>query len=344
MTTAELVTLPRETDADNPALGYIASLTRRLSQVTMASTLVLVAATIKGLDPATIPNVGSQWPMARDLLREFPWAAMREEHVVLLRNRLRAPDPRRPRATAGYSDVFLNKVLVALRQVARRAKQRHLMPVEACDEILGIRRIRVKRVPAGRLLTVEELTAILAAARNQATHVAARDLAIMSILMGTGCRRDEVASLRLSAYDAKLGILRLAGKGNKQREVPVNQFLRRSIDAWVELRGSHPGALFHRISRKDEIDVDSALGSSAVFYVIRKLATDAGIARGDRLPSPHDFRRTFITLLLDKGVDLLRVAKIVGHESVETTRIYDYRGIEEQRAATAVMDGILSGA
>lgn len=339
-----LQVLPRsDGDANNPALAYIAGLTQRLSQITMASTLVLIAATIMDINPSEIPNVGSEWPIAKEILRQFPWGQLREQHVVLLRNRLRAPDPRRRWAPDGYSDVFLNKVLVAIRQVSHRARLKKLMSPDAYEEIRAIKRIKVTRVPAGRLLSVAELTSILEAARAQAPNVAARDLAILSILMGTGCRRDEIASLKLFSFDAKAGVLTLRGKGNKQRAVPINDFLKTSISAWIAVRGTEPGPLFFRMLRNDVIDHRRGISANAIFYVIHELSKAAGIDTKDRLPSPHDFRRTFITLLLGKGVDLIRVAKIVGHESIETTRIYDYRPIEEQREATAIMDSILKG-
>lgn len=329
----ETLNLPAPTaDELNPALAYLISLPQRLSQQTMAGALILAAWTLWQKDPGQTPTAGT--PEGLRVLRIFPWGEIRAHHIYALRARLRDPDPRRLAAKEGYSDRQFNKVFTAIRQVAMKARSRKLMPFEACDDILQIKRLKVFRLPAGAIVPYDDIAKLCVEAGKQKPNLARRDLAAISLLM-LGMRRAEVASVRVEKYTTTI---RVTGKGNKERELPVSPLLRVALDAWIEIRGHEPGPILLALTKHDTVNCEKGLVPQTILDIVKRLARRAGLGR---VPSPHDFRRTFITKLLDGGLDLLKVAELAGHANVETTKIYDRRGMEAKQKATDALDAVM---
>lgn len=329
----QTLNLPAPTaDEQNPALAYLISLPQRLSQQTMAGALILAAWTLWNRDPGLIPTAGT--PEGLHVLRTFPWGGIRAHHIYALRAQLRDPDPRRLAAKEGYSARHFNKIFTAIRQVSKKARSRKLMPFEACDEILEIKRLKVHRLPAGAIVPYDDVAKLCVEAGKQKPNLARRDLAVVSLLM-LGMRRAEVASVRFEHYT---GTLRVKGKGDKERELPVSPLLRVALDAWIEVRGREPGPILYGLTKHDTVNRDGELVPQTILDIVKRLSKRAGLAR---VPSPHDFRRTFITKLLDGGLDLLKVAELAGHANVETTKIYDRRGMEAKQKATDALDAVM---
>jgi integrase len=108
---------------------------------------------------------------------------------------------------------------------------------------------------------------------------------------------------------------------------------------WLELRGSEPGPLFLAIDKGGKLNVvlkstnNGWMTGQAIYNVLQKRAKGAGVQD----LSPHDFRRTFISDLLDIGVDISTVSRMAGHSSVSTTARYDRRPEEAQRKAAGLL-------
>jgi site-specific recombinase XerD len=165
----------------------------------------------------------------------------------------------------------------------------------------------------------------------------ARDAAIISILYACGLRRDEVSQLDMHHYDPGTGVMTVIGKGNKERLVDIVHGAAKAMSHWIRMRGSASGPMFlamtwgkHSILRKD----GRRVSGGAIHAIVESLATAA------ELPSmsPHDFRRTCIGDLLDAGVDLVTVQKMVGHDRVDTTARYDRRHAAVRRKASMLLD------
>ena len=118
----------------------------------------------------------------------------------------------------------------------------------------------------------------------------------------------------------------------KYREVPVGSSMGKAIDDWVALRGKEPGPLFYAVRWRDRLDRRRLTGES-IGSIVCKRAEEAEIERF----SPHDFKRTYITNLLDSGNDLSIVAKLAGHADVTTTALYDRRHMKAMREAAATV-------
>lgn len=162
------------------------------------------------------------------------------------------------------------------------------------------------------VLSVEEVRAILKAAPNE------RDRAILEVLYGCGLRVSEVCSLKISEVYLKDMFVKVMGKGSKERLVPMASSTASAIMNYLSVRpesdaGCEDVLFLNRFGR--------ALSRVAVFKMVKSVALVAGV---DKNLSPHTFRHSFATHLIENGADLRVVQEMLGHESILTTEIYTH--------------------
>ena len=162
------------------------------------------------------------------------------------------------------------------------------------------------------VLSVEEVRAILKAAPNE------RDRAILEVLYGCGLRVSEVCSLKISEVYLKDMFVKVMGKGSKERLVPMAPSTASAIMDYLSVRpesdaGCEDVLFLNRFGR--------ALSRVAVFKMVKSVALLAGV---DKNLSPHTFRHSFATHLVENGADLRVVQEMLGHESILTTEIYTH--------------------
>ncbi len=162
------------------------------------------------------------------------------------------------------------------------------------------------------VLSVEEVRAILNAAPNE------RDRAILEVLYGCGLRVSEVCSLKISEVYLKDMFVKVMGKGSKERLVPMAPSTASAIMDYLSVRpesdaGCEDVLFLNRFGR--------ALSRVAVFKMVKSVALVAGV---DKNLSPHTFRHSFATHLVENGADLRVVQEMLGHESILTTEIYTH--------------------
>ena len=161
------------------------------------------------------------------------------------------------------------------------------------------------------------------------TKIGARDAALIAILRGAGLRRVELVKLKVTNFNPETGQLEInKAKGGKNRLVYLPQQGIGYVEHWLDIRTRRPGALLCPIRKGGKIEFRH-LSSQTVLLVLQKRAKQAGVESF----SPHDFRRTFCSDLLDAGVDLVTVQKLAGHANPNTTAKYDRRGEEIKRQA-----------
>ncbi|MDZ7413257.1 MAG: tyrosine-type recombinase/integrase [candidate division KSB1 bacterium] len=224
----------------------------------------------------------------------------------------------------GYKPTTINRRLRSLRAYCRWAVEAgHI----TADPTAGIREVRQQRLGPKALDRTEtyRLTRTLEERRQWALNTkgafsghavrATRDLAIVTLLLHTGLRISELAGLKLSDVEMseRKGSLTVAGKGNKQRQVPLNADARKALQRWLEVRPKvESEALF--VGRGGV-----PLGTRGVQAVL----TDLGRRAQVEGLHPHVLRHTFATRYLEANPgDLVGLATILGHESLETLRIY----------------------
>jgi site-specific recombinase XerD len=169
--------------------------------------------------------------------------------------------------------------------------------------------------------------------RDSNPAMRARDAALIAILRGGGLRREEAVNLEYKDLNVADGELKIrCSKGSKDRTVYLPLLLS-LVEDWLRIRGSAKGVLLCHI-RKGGAVVVRSLTPQSVWFILEKRATDAGVADF----SPHDFRRTFISELLDAGTDIVTVQQLAGHADPATTCRYDRRKEETKRRAVQVLD------
>jgi len=170
-----------------------------------------------------------------------------------------------------------------------------------------------------KYLNKEDLQAILEAP-DRATPLGQRDGAMLELLYAAGLRVSELCQARLSDVELNLGFVRVTGKGNKQRLVPMGEPAARAIRAWLE--NGRPRLLRRRASPYLFV---TARGTCMTRQCFWKLLGDYGRRAGIRRPlTPHVIRHTFATHLLEGGADLRSVQVMLGHADISTTQIYTH--------------------
>lgn len=196
--------------------------------------------------------------------------------------------------------------------------------------------------PARRLpkaIAVEDVERLLEAAGADGTPRAQRDRALLEVLYGTGARISEAVGLDIDDIDLDAGMVRLFGKGSKDRMVPLGSYAKASLERYLTV--GRPtlaaGAPSSRTARDSRAAVflnarGGRLSRQSAWTVLRTAATRAGLTAGI---SPHTLRHSFATHLLDGGADVRVVQELLGHASVTTTQIYTMVTVERLREVYA---------
>lgn len=264
----------------------------------------------------------------------IPWHMARYEHATALSGVIAEKLALGAKgAEGGWSPAHANKHLTAWRQVMTEAKKLKLMTVAEWDEACDIAGIEVSGELAGRRIRNDEITTMLSTCAAEETPIGTRDGAVIALLWTTGGRRAEAAGARTERYDTAERSITIIGKGNKPRTVYVNPLAVPYIENWLALVGTRTGPLLRPVDKWGHVTARH-LSTTAIGMIVAKRCEQSRL-----LPlTTHDYRRTFISNLLDRGADIATVQKIVGHASPVTTARYDRRTKRTQRAAVDLLN------
>ena len=180
-----------------------------------------------------------------------------------------------------------------------------------------------RRLP--RFLTAKETNDFLGSAPERSKELVARNNAIAEILYSSGLRRAELCALNVGDVDWISGVLRVWGKGRRERVVPVGKRalgrLRDYLDTRPHLDAAQPLFLSSRGLR---------ISAETAAWLIKRRALASPIAKP---VSPHALRHSFATHLIDNGCDLRSVQEMLGHKNLDTTQIYTHVSLERLRKA-----------
>jgi integrase/recombinase XerD len=178
-------------------------------------------------------------------------------------------------------------------------------------------------------LTVEEINALIAAI-DRSKPEGERNCAIIETLYSCGLRVSELVDLKLSNSYFDIGFVKVKGKGNKERIVPIGNSAIKQLTIYIESYRNHINI---KTGFEDYIFLNrrgSKLTRVMIFTIIKQLAMIAGIRQ---TISPHTFRHSFATHLIEGGADLRAVQEMLGHSSITTTEIYTHLDRDFLRSA-----------
>ena len=288
----------------SPLHAYLNRLSPGASRHTMGQSLEHLA------------GIASGGTIAADRL---PWHSLRYRDTAALRAVLIDSD---------YKPATVNLRLAALRGVLREAWRLGLMAADDYHRARDLENVRNESLLRGRALPPGEVSALFARVQKDTTVRGARDNAVLAVLYGCGLRRAELVRLRLVDVDLEGETLRVHGKGRRERSVAILEGVRAGLEAWIEVRGRRPGALFVATTPGGTL-TSRPLAAGTVRHICRRRA-----AQGELAPfSPHDLRRSCATELLEQDVDLSTVSRLLGHAELDSTARYDYRGERATRRA-----------
>ncbi|MBW6475430.1 MAG: tyrosine-type recombinase/integrase [Anaerolineaceae bacterium] len=317
----------------NPALSYLASLNSKNSRRVQKTALDQIA--------AVLSNHRIEDSLA------FPWEQLDYGTVTAIKAWL----------DAQYAPATVNRYLCAVRRVLKEAWRHDLISAEDYQRATDVRSVTAQRLPTGRELETDEIKRLIQACLEDEDNpiLGLRDAAIISLMYSSGLRRAEVVTLDLKDLDIKNRQVRVIGKRNKERYAYLASGAVRALKKWIEVRGQESGPLFYAVVKSGRIvrfrnerltkqekengktpqNIVARLSDQTVYHLIDKRALQAGLVNKT---TPHDMRRTFVSDLLDVGVDLSTVSKMAGHEDTNTTMRYDRRSSNVMRDAAEMLD------
>ena len=306
---------PIKTELSNLKLTTPISLTQHPAAVYLDS-----------LAPGSVPTMRQSLNAIASLLTNgecdamtLNWTKLKYQHTSAIRTILKQK----------YSPATANKMLCALRRVMKEAVRLDLIDSTDYTKAVDLGTVKNHRQLRGRALSQDEISSLLAVCLQDSSPCGVRDAAMIAILRGAGLRRAEVVKLELKNFKVQTGQLEVyRGKGSKDRLVYIPDGAIDLVVNWLEVRGNAPGALLCPIRKGGMVQLRH-MCPDAVLKIVRRRAEQAGVESF----SPHDFRRTFCSDLLDAGIDIVTVQKLAGHASPVTTAKYDRRGEEVKRLA-----------
>jgi integrase len=323
----------------NPALVYIASLAPG-SRRTMRGSLQTIVDIIYGYDPGapgdnpnrSVDADGNEYPITS--WDAFPWHHLEYQHTAAVRAAI----------TSRYKKRTAVKMISAMRRVLKECWRLGYISIETYHRAVDLERIggeSLSQAQAGRHIAQTEIAACLHACAD-GTLAGVRDAAIIATAYNCGLRRGELAALTVDDMDLEERSLHIAAaKGDKERVVYLGNSGVLYLETWMRVRGPYSGALFGAISKADNLKVFAGhdghggavppMTDQAVYGILKRRAREAGLETF----SPHDIRRTFAGNLLDAGVDLATVQRLMGHSDPATTAGYDRRSERVKKDAAS---------
>lgn len=173
----------------------------------------------------------------------------------------------------------------------------------------------VKKLP--NVLSIEDVVKLLDIKGTSAFDI--RNKCMLELLYGTGLRISELLSLTINDIDTFNATVRCIGKGDKERIVPINDYIIESLDNYLNVRNT---LLKNKTTKELFLNKNGdALSRKGFFKILKQLLLEKGL---DPNVSPHTLRHSFATHLLEYGADLRVIQEMLGHSDISTTRIYTH--------------------
>lgn len=214
----------------------------------------------------------------------------------------------------GFDPASIQRKLSTLRSFFKYLQRRLKVKINPASSLEAPK--RKKRLP--RAISLTQVSSLLEPSLYQEEKEGLRDRAIVELLYNTGLRLAEVSSLKRGDIDFGSGEIKVLGKGNKERIVPLGENAGKILTGYLDSRSSEGDFIF---SNK----YGEKLGRRGIARVVKKYG--AKVIEEKKF-SPHALRHSFATHLLDEGANLLAVKEMLGHEKLSTTQIYAHVSLD----------------
>ena len=217
---------------------------------------------------------------------------------------------------AGYAKSTVSRRLASMRSFFRFAQREKLIDHNPAKPLRNPRRSR--HLP--HFLSSEELGKLLTTPSKQSS-AGLRDRAILETMYSAGLRVSETVGINDGDVDLEQGLVRVRGKGRKERLAPIGSYAASAIKAWLKLRTLAPQITPDRTAPLFVNRFGTRLTTRSVARMLEKHLKVSGL---DIRTTPHSLRHSFATHLLDHGADIRSVQELLGHKSIVTTQIYTH--------------------
>ncbi|MFO7850807.1 MAG: tyrosine recombinase XerC [Spirochaetia bacterium] len=224
----------------------------------------------------------------------------------------------------GLRESSVNRILSSVRGFYSFCVKFEYAPANPFSSVRGVK--RGQALPD--VMSEEEVEQLLEMPKDD--YLGTRDRTLLELLYSSGCRVSEVTAMNVSDIGRGKKSVRVLGKGNKERYVFLGSPAREALSMYLSMRRKH--------TAENDIDAEKALFLNAagrrltqrgVADILSRYIGKSGF--GGKKVSPHTFRHSFATHLLNRGVDIRVVQELLGHSSVSTTQVYTHVGMERLR-------------
>jgi integrase/recombinase XerC len=226
---------------------------------------------------------------------------------------------------AGYAKSSISRRLASVRSFMRFGQREGWAKSNPAKALRNPRKSR--KLP--HFLTTEEVGKLLDSPKGTGVQ-SIRDRAILETLYSAGLRVSELVGLTDGDLDFTAGIVRIRGKGKRERLAPIGSYAARALNRWLEVRKLSPREKTGREAPVFTNKFGTRLTTRSVARMLEKYLKETGL---DSRTSPHTLRHSFATHLLDRGADIRSVQELLGHKSLVTTQIYTHVSTANLRAA-----------
>lgn len=217
---------------------------------------------------------------------------------------------------AGYAPTSISRRLASLRSFYRFAQREGLVSTNPAKPLRNPRKER--KLP--HFLTTREIGKLLATPKRS-EPAGLRDRAILETMYSAGLRVSELVGLNLADIDFEQGLVRVRGKGKRERLAPLGRFAVEAVKRWLSARKEFPKA---STAHNAPAFVNKFGGRLTTRSIGRMLEKHLKVTGLDLRTSPHTLRHSFATHLLDAGADIRSVQELLGHKNLMTTQIYTH--------------------
>jgi integrase/recombinase XerC len=226
---------------------------------------------------------------------------------------------------AGYAKTSISRRLASVRSFLRFGQREGWAKSNPAKALRNPRKSR--KLP--HFLTTEEIGKLLEAPKGN-TPAALRDRAILETLYSAGLRVSELVGLTDGDLDLAAGVVRVRGKGKRERIAPIGSYAAKALRRWLDVRKLSAREKQGREAPVFTNKFGTRLTTRSVARMLEKYLQETGL---DQRTSPHTLRHSFATHLLDRGADIRSVQELLGHKSLVTTQIYTHVSTANLKAA-----------